>query len=167
MELATILSRCDHTLLAVNATWEQIRAVCDDGLRYHTASVCIPPAFVRQAKAYVGDRLPVCTVIGFPNGYGTTASKVFEARDAIENGAAMFFMLSYQNTSELKENFRLSKYYSVSYDIWKDDVNKYYDTLNGALKDLQTSYIVDHEFLDGERVPDEDEVEADAAAKAL
>ncbi len=87
MELATILSRCDHTLLAVNATWEQIRAVCDDGLRYHTASVCIPPAFVRQAKAYVGDRLPVCTVIGFPNGYGTTASKVFEARDAIENGA--------------------------------------------------------------------------------
>lgn len=87
MELATILSRCDHTLLAVNATWEQIRAVCDDGLRYHTASVCIPPAFVKQAKAYVGDRLPVCTVIGFPNGYGTTASKVFEARDAIENGA--------------------------------------------------------------------------------
>ena len=86
---------------------------------------------------------------------------------AIENGAAMFFMLSYQNTSELKENFRLSKYYSVSYDIWKDDVNKYYDTLNGALKDLQTSYIVDHEFLDGERVPDEDEVEADAAAKAI
>jgi len=86
---------------------------------------------------------------------------------AIENGAAMYFMLSYQNTSDLKEDFRLSKYYSVSYEIWKDDVERYYSTLNNAIKDLQTSYIVDHEFLDAERVPDEDEVEADAAAKAL
>ena len=86
---------------------------------------------------------------------------------AIENGAAMYFMLSYQNTSDLKEDFRLSKYYSVSYEIWKDDVERYYSTLNNAIKDLQTSYIVDHEFLDAERVPDEDEIEADAAAKAL
>ena len=87
MELFEILRRCDHTLLAVDATWEQIKAVCDDGLRYHTASVCIPAAFVRQAKEYVGDRLAVCTVIGFPNGYSTTKAKVFEAMDAISNGA--------------------------------------------------------------------------------
>jgi len=86
---------------------------------------------------------------------------------AIENGAAMYFMLSYQNTSELKEDFRLSKYYSVSYEIWKDDVAQYYNTLNDALKDLQTSYIVDHEFLDAERIPDADEVEADALAAEL
>ena len=86
---------------------------------------------------------------------------------AIENGAAMYFMLSYQNTSDLKEDFRLSKYYSVSYEIWKDDVERYYSVLNDAIKDLQTSYIVDHESLDAERVPDDDEVEADAAAKAL
>ena len=87
MELATILNHCDHTLLTVNATWEQIKAVCDDGLRFHTASVCIPAAFVKQAKDYVGDRLAVCTVIGFPNGYSTTKTKVFETMDAIANGA--------------------------------------------------------------------------------
>ena len=87
MELSTILHHCDHTLLAVDATWQQIKAVCDDALRFQTASVCIPAAFVRQAKDYVGDRLAVCTVIGFPNGYSTTKTKVFEARDAIENGA--------------------------------------------------------------------------------
>jgi hypothetical protein len=86
---------------------------------------------------------------------------------AIENGAAMYFMLSYQNTSELKEDFRLSKYYSVSYEIWKDDVAQYYTKLNDALKDLQTSYIVDHEFLDAERIPDDDEIEADALAAEL
>ena len=86
---------------------------------------------------------------------------------AIENGAAMYFILSYQNTSELKEDMRLSKYYSVSYDIWKDDVADYYNILNDALKDLQTSYIVDHEFIDAERVPDADEVEADAIAAQL
>ena len=84
---------------------------------------------------------------------------------AIENGASMYFILSYQNTSELKENFQLSKYYSVSYDIWKNDIADYYNTLNNAIKDLQTSYIVDHEFLDGERVPDADELEADRLAE--
>lgn len=84
---------------------------------------------------------------------------------AIENGASMYFILSYQNTSELKEDFTLSKYYSVSYDIWKEDIAEYYTTLNDALKDLQTSYIVDHEFLDGERIPDADELEADRLAE--
>lgn len=87
MELSTILSHCDHTLLKQTATWAQIKEICDDGLRYRTASVCIPPAFVKAAKAYVGDRLSVCTVIGFPNGYNTTAVKVFETEDAVRNGA--------------------------------------------------------------------------------
>lgn len=82
-----ILSKCDHTLLGQTATWEQIRKVCDEGMRYHTASVCIPPCYVEQAKAYVGDRLKICTVIGFPNGYNTTEVKVFETTDAIAKGA--------------------------------------------------------------------------------
>ena len=87
MEIKDILMRCDHTLLAQTATWEDIKALCDDGIRFSTASVCIPPCFVRQAKEYVGEELPVCTVIGFPNGYNSTAVKVFEAEKAIEDGA--------------------------------------------------------------------------------
>ncbi|MBQ2766631.1 MAG: deoxyribose-phosphate aldolase [Clostridia bacterium] len=87
MNISAILSKCDHTLLTQSATWEDIRAICDDGIRFGTASVCIPPAYVKEAKAYVGDRLQICTVIGFPNGYATTATKVFECRDALENGA--------------------------------------------------------------------------------
>ena len=87
MELSQILAKCDHTLLAQTATWADIRAVCDDGLRYHTASVCIPASFVKQAKEYVGGKLAICTVIGFPNGYATTASKCFMASDAVDNGA--------------------------------------------------------------------------------
>ncbi|MBQ4424938.1 MAG: deoxyribose-phosphate aldolase [Lachnospiraceae bacterium] len=85
--LQDILSACDHTLLKQESTWEQIHALCDDGIAYHTASVCIPASFVKQAKEYVGDRLAVCTVIGFPNGYSTTAVKVFETADAVANGA--------------------------------------------------------------------------------
>ena len=87
MEISKILSHCDHTLLAVDATWEQIKQICDDGIEYSTASVCIPASYVNQAKKYVGDKLAICTVIGFPNGYSTTKSKVFEAADAVENGA--------------------------------------------------------------------------------
>lgn len=87
MEIKDILSKCDHTLLAQSATWEQIKAICDDGMKYSTASVCIPASFVKQAKEYVGDKLAICTVIGFPNGYSTTASKCFETKDAVENGA--------------------------------------------------------------------------------
>ena len=87
MEISKILSAVDHTLLAQSATWDQIRAICDDGIRYGCASVCIPASFVAQAKAYVGDNLPICTVIGFPNGYATTAAKCFMAHDAVENGA--------------------------------------------------------------------------------
>ena len=87
MELKDILARCDHTLLGQTATWAEIQAICDDGMKYSTASVCIPASYVKQAKDYVGDRLAICTVIGFPNGYATTKAKCFMAADAIENGA--------------------------------------------------------------------------------
>ena len=87
MELKDILAKCDHTLLAQTSTWEQIKAICDDGMFYKTASVCIPASFVKQAKEYVGDKLAICTVIGFPNGYATTAAKCFMASDAVDNGA--------------------------------------------------------------------------------
>ena len=87
MELSEILAKCDHTLLGQAATWKDIQAICDDGIRYRTASVCIPASFVKQAKDYVGESLAICTVIGFPNGYATTASKCFMAADAVENGA--------------------------------------------------------------------------------
>ena len=82
-----ILAKVDHTLLAQTATWEEIRQICNDGMRYETASVCIPPSYVEQAKNYVGARLKICTVIGFPNGYNTTAVKEFETKDALKKGA--------------------------------------------------------------------------------
>lgn len=87
MDIKEILSKCDHTLLGQTATWEDIRAICDDGMKYQTASVCIPPCYVKQAKEYVGERLAICTVIGFPNGYNTTAVKNFETAEALKNGA--------------------------------------------------------------------------------
>lgn len=87
MDIKEILSKCDHTLLAQTATWSEIKAVCDDGIKYKTASVCIPPCYVKEAKEYVGDKLKICTVIGFPNGYSTTAVKCFETEDAVNNGA--------------------------------------------------------------------------------
>ena len=87
MELKDILSKCDHTLLAQTATWDEIRAICDDGMKYGCASVCIPASYVKQAAEYVAGKLPICTVIGFPNGYDTTAAKCFMASDAVENGA--------------------------------------------------------------------------------
>ena len=87
MDIKDILEKCDHTLLRVDCTSEEIRALCDQAIRYHCASVCIPPCPVAGAKRYVGDRLTLCTVIGFPNGYMTTAAKAFEAADAVKNGA--------------------------------------------------------------------------------
>lgn len=87
MEMNKILSKVDHTLLKQESTWEQIRVICDDGMKYGTASVCIPPSFVKVAKEYVGEKLKICTVIGFPNGYNTTAVKCFETEDAVQNGA--------------------------------------------------------------------------------
>lgn len=87
MDIKNILSKCDHTLLSQGASWEQIKKLCDEGMQYQTASVCIPPSYVKEAKEYVRDKLAICTVIGFPNGYNTTAVKVFETQDAIANGA--------------------------------------------------------------------------------
>ena len=100
MDIKDILSKCDHTLLAQTATWEEIKAICDDGMKYKTASVCIPPSFVKRAKEYVKDRLAICTVIGFPNGYNTTAVKLFETEDALKNGADEIDMVI--NIGELK-----------------------------------------------------------------
>ena len=86
-EIHEILAKVDHTLLAQNATWSEIQAICDDGIRYGCASVCIPASYVKQAAAYAAGKIAICTVIGFPNGYSTTAVKCFEAADAVKNGA--------------------------------------------------------------------------------
>ena len=103
MELSEILSRCDHTLLSVGATSEEIRNLCDEAIEYGCASVCIPACHVRGAKAYVGDQMKICTVIGFPNGYSTTESKAFEAEDAIKNGADEIDMVA--NIAMAKDGF--------------------------------------------------------------
>ena len=87
MDVKEILAKCDHTLLSQTATWAEIRAICDDGMKYGCASVCIPASYVKQAAEYVEGKLAICTVIGFPNGYATTASKCFMASDAVDNGA--------------------------------------------------------------------------------
>ena len=93
MDLKNILSKVDHTLLTQTATWEDIKNICDDGMKYETASVCIPASYVKQASDYVAGKLTICTVIGFPNGYSTTKTKCFEAKDAIENGAGEIDMV--------------------------------------------------------------------------
>ncbi len=104
MNIKEILSHADHTLLTQTATWAEIKELCDDGVRYGTSSVCIPPSYVRRAAEYLAGRLPVCTVIGFPNGYSTTAVKVFEAADAIKNGAAEIDMVI--NVGLVKDGLR-------------------------------------------------------------
>ena len=101
MDIQDILSTVDHTLLNVDSTWPQVRELCEDAIRFKTASVCIPPSFVRRAREFVGDRMTVCTVIGFPNGYATTETKVFETRDAVSNGAGEIDMVI--NVGALKE----------------------------------------------------------------
>ena len=93
MDHKEILTYVDHTVLTTTATWEQIRTLCDEGMHFHTASVCIPPSYVKRAADYVGDRLKICTVIGFPNGYNTTAVKVFETERAVRDGAAEIDMV--------------------------------------------------------------------------
>ena len=87
MNKQEILKYVDHTLLSQTATWEEIKQICDDGIKYNTASICIPPSFVKQVKEYISDKIKICTVVGFPNGYSTTESKVYETEDAIINGA--------------------------------------------------------------------------------
>lgn len=101
MDINKILSKVDHTLLKQSAIWKEIKEICDDGIKYKTASICIPASFVKRAKAYVGNSVKICTVIGFPNGYSTTATKVFETRDAVYNGADEIDMVI--NIGDLKD----------------------------------------------------------------
>lgn len=101
MDKKEIFKTVDHTLLTQGATWAEIKEICDDAVAYGTASVCIPPSFVKRAADYLGDKMPVCTVIGFPNGYNTTKTKVFETKDAIENGAEEIDMVI--NIGDLKD----------------------------------------------------------------
>ena len=112
MDIEMILSTCDHTLLHQDATFEDIKALCDDAIKYHTASICIPPCYVKDAKAYVGDRMKICTVIGFPNGNMTTTVKVLETFDAIDKGADEIDMVI--NIGRLK---------SKDYDYVKQEIN--------------------------------------------
>ncbi len=100
MDIKEILNHCDHTLLKQEATWDQIKEIADDGIKYNTASICIPPCYIKRAKDYVGNKLQLCTVIGFPNGNMTTAVKVFETKDALANGADEIDMVI--NIGELK-----------------------------------------------------------------
>jgi len=122
MDIKEILSKVDHTLLSQNATWNEIKAICDDGIKYETASVCIPASYVKQAKEYVGERLAICTVIGFPNGYSTTATKVFETADAIKNGADEIDMVI--NVGWLKDK----KYNEIL-----NEINEIKDACNGKI----------------------------------
>ena len=115
VDLQEILSYCDHTLLSQSATWEEIKQLCDEGIAYHTASVCIPPFFVKRAKNYVGENLKICTVIGFPNGYQTTMTKLLETEEALQNGADEIDMvirigaLKEGKDKEILEEIRLLK----------------------------------------------------------
>ena len=101
MDIREILSHCDHTLLAQTATWDEIKTVLDDGIKYGVASCCIPPSFVKRAKEYVGDKMKICTVIGFPNGYNTADVKLFETEQAIKEGADEIDMVV--NIGDVKE----------------------------------------------------------------
>lgn len=111
MNIKDILAKCDHTLLGVTSTWEDIRLICDDGMKYETASVCIPPCYVKRAKEYVKDKLAICTVIGFPNGYNATAVKVAETTVALADGADEIDMVI--NVGELK---------AKNYDYVRDEI---------------------------------------------
>ena len=122
MEIKEILNKVDHTLLSQGATWEEIKSICDDGMKYVTASVCIPASFVKQAKEYVQDTLAICTVIGFPNGYSTTATKVFETADAVKNGADEIDMVI--NVGWLKDK---------KYDEILNEINAIKEACNGKV----------------------------------
>ena len=122
MDIKEILGKVDHTLLTQDTTWEQVKEICDDGMRYETASVCIPPSFVKQAAEYVEGKLPICTVIGFPNGYCTTAVKCAEAEDAVDNGASEIDMVI--NIGWVKEG---------NYDAILDEINQVKAACKGRL----------------------------------
>lgn len=136
MDINEILSKCDHTLLSQSATWEEIKAICDDGMKYNTASVCIPASFVKQAKEYVGERLVICTVIGFPNGYSTTAVKCFETEDAVKNGADEIDMVI--NIGWLKDK---------RYDLLLNEIKQIKESCKGRLLKviIETCLLTDEE----------------------
>ena len=136
MELKNILSKCDHTLLLQGSTWAEIKGICDDGMKFDCASVCIPASFVKRAKEYVGDKLAICTVIGFPNGYSTTAVKVFETADAIANGADEIDMVI--NIGDLKDK---------RYDNILDEINAIKAACNGKILKviIETCLLTDDE----------------------
>lgn len=128
MDTNKILGACDHTLLAQTATWNEIKGICDDAMKYHTASICIPPCYVKQAAEYMNGAIPVCTVIGFPNGNHTTASKVFETKDAIANGASEIDMVI--NIGQLK---------AKNYDYVLDEIKQ----IKAACGDLVLKVIIE------------------------
>lgn len=136
MDIKKILSYVDHTLLSQGATWEQIKDICDDGIKYATASVCIPASYVKQAKEYAGNRLPICTVIGFPNGYSTTAAKCFETADAVKNGADEIDMVI--NIGWLKDK---------KYDLILNEINEIKAACDGKLLKviIETCLLTDDE----------------------
>ena len=135
-ELKPILARVDHTLLSQTATWDQIRAICDDGVKYGCASVCIPASYVKQAAEYVAGKLPICTVIGFPNGYMTTAAKEFETRDALANGADEIDMVI--NIGWLKDK---------RYELIEDEIKKLKSICNDKVLKviIETCFLTDDE----------------------
>ena len=136
MEIKEILKKVDHTLLKQDATWEQIKQICDEGIEYSTASVCIPPSFVKKAAEYVEGKIPVCTVIGFPNGYNTTDIKCAEAMDAVKNGASEIDMVI--NLGWVKEK---------NYDAIFSEINKVKDACDGRLLKVivETALLTDEE----------------------
>ena len=136
MDIKEILSKVDHTLLSQNATWDEIKVICDDGIKYQTASVCIPASFVKQAKEYVDDKLAICTVIGFPNGYSTTSTKVFETADAVKNGADEIDMVI--NVGWLKDG----KYNEIL-----NEINEIKEACNGKILKviIETCLLTDEE----------------------
>ena len=136
MKTSDVLKIVDHTLLAQTATWAQIREILDDAMKYHTASACIPAAYVKQAAEYVQGRLPICTVIGFPNGYSTTETKVFEAKNAIENGASEIDMVI--NVGFLKDG---------RYEEVEEEIRKIHEACNGKILKviIETCLLTDDE----------------------
>ena len=136
MNTSDVLKIVDHTLLAQTATWAQIREILDDAMKYGTASACIPAAYVKQAAEYVQGRLPICTVIGFPNGYNTTETKVFEARNAIENGASEIDMVI--NVGFLKDG---------RYEEVEEEIRKIHEACDGKILKviIETCLLTDEE----------------------
>lgn len=136
MDIKEILKHVDHTLLLQGSTWEEIKQICDDAMKYETASVCIPPCYVKQAAEYMGDRMAVCTVIGFPNGNVTTETKAFETKDALENGASEIDMVI--NIGWLKDK---------KYDLVENEIRKLKEICGDKILKviIETCFLTDEE----------------------